>query len=178
MEEIWKEYKTYAGCRNRYDGSYHQYLCTDLEISNLGHVRGRLYARKSFTGLKKIPKGVYKGRYCIGRYPLYRLVYELFVGPIPKGYVIHHIDGKKDNDSLDNLQLMLKSEHAKIHSQENKEEKNKKRAEKLVGRKFTEQHNSKISSFRKKGKWFNSGIKNTFSMECPEGFKPGRLKQK
>lgn len=115
MEEIWKPYVTYAGCRNQYDGSYHQYLCTDIEISNFGNIRGNLYARKKFNGLKPRTNGQYKGRICVGVKPLYRLVYELFVGPIPEGYVVHHIDHNKLNDRIDNLMLMTKKDHSKLH---------------------------------------------------------------
>ena len=29
---------------------------------------------------------------------------------------VHHIDGNRENNSLDNLQLLTKSEHSKIHN--------------------------------------------------------------
>jgi hypothetical protein len=32
-------------------------------------------------------------------------------GDIPKGYVIHHTDGNKENNNIDNLECMLKKEH-------------------------------------------------------------------
>lgn len=35
---------------------------------------------------------------------------------IPKGYVIHHRDGNRLNNHIDNLILMLRSEHTKIHA--------------------------------------------------------------
>lgn len=37
---------------------------------------------------------------------VHRLVYEMFVGPIPEGYVVDHIDNSHDNNRLDNLQLL------------------------------------------------------------------------
>lgn len=37
---------------------------------------------------------------------IHRLVYEAFVGPIPEGMTIDHIDGNKVNNHLSNLQLM------------------------------------------------------------------------
>ena len=42
---------------------------------------------------------------------------------LPKGYEVHHKDGDKLNNSLDNLVVLTKSEHAKVHSQhkENKD---------------------------------------------------------
>jgi hypothetical protein len=35
----------------------------------------------------------------------------------PKGYVVHHIDFNKENNSLDNLCLMTRSEHMKLHQE-------------------------------------------------------------
>lgn len=52
---------------------------------------------------------------------VYRLVYLSFVGQIPKGkkYHIHHIDGNKQNNNVNNLKLVNSSEHHKIHIAEN-----------------------------------------------------------
>lgn len=36
---------------------------------------------------------------------------------IPKGYHIHHIDGDKLNNKIENLQLMKNSDHQKLHNQ-------------------------------------------------------------
>lgn len=37
---------------------------------------------------------------------------------IPKGHVIHHIDGNKLNNTIDNLQLMSRTEHMRHHAKE------------------------------------------------------------
>lgn len=52
---------------------------------------------------------------------VHRLVYLSFVGQIPKGkkYHIHHIDGNKQNNNVNNLELVNSSEHHKIHIAEN-----------------------------------------------------------
>ena len=42
-----------------------------------------------------------------------RLVYKTFIGKIPKGYVVDHIDGNKRNDQITNLQLISPSENTK-----------------------------------------------------------------
>lgn len=34
---------------------------------------------------------------------------------IPKGMVIHHVDGNRDNNDISNLVMITKKEHAKIH---------------------------------------------------------------
>lgn len=42
---------------------------------------------------------------------------------LPKGYEVHHIDMNKLNNDINNLAVLTKSEHAKVHSQhkENKD---------------------------------------------------------
>ena len=39
---------------------------------------------------------------------------------LPKGYVIHHIDGNIDNNCISNLQMLTISEHIKLHWKERK----------------------------------------------------------
>lgn len=46
---------------------------------------------------------------------VHHLVYEHFNGPIPNGYVIHHKDGNKLNNRIENLQLMSSKEHRVEH---------------------------------------------------------------
>lgn len=47
---------------------------------------------------------------------LHRYVYEKETNTvIPENYDIHHIDYDKTNNKLENLQLLLKSEHTKLH---------------------------------------------------------------
>jgi hypothetical protein len=43
---------------------------------------------------------------------------------LPKGHVIHHKDGDKLNNAIDNLELMTFSEHSKLHWKLRKEAKN------------------------------------------------------
>ena len=51
-------------------------------------------------------------------YSAHRLVYETFVRPIPKGMVIDHINGIKDDNRLENLRCISQSENA-INAQQN-----------------------------------------------------------
>lgn len=46
------------------------------------------------------------------------LVYENFIGKIPKGYDVHHKNGNKQDNRLENLELLTKKEHVlKTHEQ-------------------------------------------------------------
>ena len=44
---------------------------------------------------------------------VHRLVYEAFVGEIPKGYEVDHIDGDKNNNHYSNLEAVTPSENVK-----------------------------------------------------------------
>jgi hypothetical protein len=51
------------------------------------------------------------------RQRLHRAVWESANGPVPEGYVIHHIDGNKGNNALENLEMVTKYEHTRIHAE-------------------------------------------------------------
>jgi hypothetical protein len=55
---------------------------------------------------------VLKGKH----YREHRYIWERSNGPIPDGYVIHHIDGNKTNNNIENLQLLSKINHTRIHN--------------------------------------------------------------
>lgn len=38
--------------------------------------------------------------------------------PPPHGYHIHHVDGDKSNNKIDNLQILTQSDHSRMHSKE------------------------------------------------------------
>ena len=42
-------------------------------------------------------------------YSIHRLIYETFIGSIPKGMYIDHIDGNRSNNALSNLRLVTQS---------------------------------------------------------------------
>jgi len=48
----------------------------------------------------------------------HRMVWESINGDIPNGYVVHHIDGDRLNNKIENLQLMTISEHSSHHMTE------------------------------------------------------------
>ncbi len=68
---------------------------------------GNAYKRKD--GYFQISSGVNQGKL------LHRLIYEENFGPIPEGFHIHHLDNDKNNNALENLVLISKSNHHKLH---------------------------------------------------------------
>ena len=45
----------------------------------------------------------------------HRVIWEKYNGKIPSEYVIHHIDGNKQNNDIENLQCMSKQDHDRIN---------------------------------------------------------------
>ena len=67
----------------------------------------------------------------------YRKLYENFYGPIPKDsngrtFDIHHIDGNRKNNSIDNLICLSIEDHYKIHLKQFEETKSEKEFRSLV----------------------------------------------
>ena len=54
------------------------------------------------------------------RISVHRLVWELEKGPIPEGYVIHHINGNRLDNRIENLACITHKEHNLIHSKNRK----------------------------------------------------------
>lgn len=77
------------------------YLDGEVFYKNLTSGRAKNHGR---VGSHK--KGEYV-RVKIGgiRYPVHRIVWELFYGPIPDGMFIDHINGVKDDNRIENLRL-------------------------------------------------------------------------
>ena len=68
---------------------------------------GHVYQRKD--GYFQVSSGINQGKL------LHRLIYEENFGPIPEGFHIHHLDNDKNNNALENLVLISKSNHHKLH---------------------------------------------------------------
>lgn len=50
---------------------------------------------------------------------IHRLVYEAFIGDIPKGYVVHHKDGNRQNNRVENLIAIPEKVHSNLHASQN-----------------------------------------------------------
>jgi hypothetical protein len=76
-------------------------------------------ASKAPGGYGSISKAGYRTIYLHDEKKLaleHRLVWEKVNGPIPEGMVLHHIDENPLNNTIENLQLVTRSEHRLIHA--------------------------------------------------------------
>ena len=113
MEEEWKWVKGYEGL---------------YQISNTGKLKsfwrdrenGKIVSVKNSKGwylticlLNKDHKTATKR--------IHQIVAEAFIGEVPRGYHVHHKDGNKQNNRVDNLEIVHPSEHALLTVAQNKE---------------------------------------------------------
>lgn len=89
----------------------------DYQISNTGKIR-HYTKRYGWRTLKDTDsKGWYFSRVIKNSQGetksirLHRLVAEYFIGEIPEGYQVHHKDGNKQNNSVENLEIVTAWEH-------------------------------------------------------------------
>jgi len=73
---------------------------------------------------------------------LHRLIWECINGPIAKGFDIHHKDGNKLNNSIDNLECISHPEHLSMHMKANKKLHDWHKSEE--GRKFLGEKSKKL----------------------------------
>lgn len=99
IEEKWLPVKDYPG----------------YFISNLGRVYSTKVNRIMRFGTTKKTNGYYIAHFSKNNkakcFLVHRLVYETFVGKVPDGLQINHIDENKYNNRLDNLELVTQSQN-------------------------------------------------------------------
>ena len=75
----------------------------------------QIYNSEKFTLRNNGYFGLTKGQ----RILMHRYVWQNEKGIIPIGYDIHHIDENKENNAIDNLECLSKSEHTRKYSPHN-----------------------------------------------------------
>lgn len=82
------------------------------ENRKVAEFNGKVYIKDSRTGYYLCHETSGTGT------RLHRDVWEFYNCEIPKGYEIHHKDHDKSNNNIENLQLLKKSRHSKLHGRE------------------------------------------------------------
>ena len=107
--EIWKQhpiYQNYVGSNlGNVKSLNYKHTGKDKmlkKLKNIKHNKNRNYI------IQRI--GLCKNNKC-KHYLVHRFIYECFYGTIPEGFQIDHIDNNPQNNRLDNLQLLTKSEN-------------------------------------------------------------------
>lgn len=73
-----------------------------------------------FNGLKfTLRNNGYFGLTTNDRILMHRYVWEFYNGKIPNGYDIHHLNNKKYDNRIENLECLSKSEHTRKYSPHN-----------------------------------------------------------
>lgn len=123
----------------KYDNAYQDYLdglSLEQVANKLNVTRQCVYKafkKRGFTlrGIKFRPHQIYDGKKFTlrntGYYSLttgerclmHRYVWEKEKGKIPKGWDIHHINGNKADNSIENLECLPKAEHTRRYSPHN-----------------------------------------------------------
>lgn len=121
MNEVWKSIKNYEGL---------------YQVSNLGRVRSLKVGNIKNLKPRIITGGYFQVGLCKDNkrsfFLVHRLVWEAFIGTIPEGMQVNHIDEDKTNNRLDNLNLLTCKENC------NHGTRNKRISKKLKGAKRPE----------------------------------------
>lgn len=110
MTEIWKDIEGYEGL---------------YQISNYGRVKSLERYQKNHSKLQKVEEKILsqanngKGYVFVhlwkdgkqNRFYIHRLVAQTFIGYIPEGYTVNHLDFNTFNNCADNLEIVTYSEN-------------------------------------------------------------------
>lgn len=105
MTEVWKPVRNYEDC---YEVSSIGRL--RRSVNRFGNPSGRLLSPANALGYRRYTL-------CKDRetrtFAAHRLTWEAFNGPIPEGLVINHKNGVKDDNRLDNLEVVTVAENTR-----------------------------------------------------------------
>lgn len=87
-----------------------------IRTRSAGQANSYRTGRRPWNGGRKIDKhGYVMINIGHGKYrPEHCLIWEEHNGPIPKGWHVHHINGVKDDNRIENLQAMPSKKHAHV----------------------------------------------------------------
>lgn len=106
------------------DGDWENFSPANWRLQRRGSERPRTqkYPAVRYRGVLYNPKpeGYFKARREHGGELLHRAVWLAERGPIPDGFHVHHINGNKADNRVENLAIMAAADHSKYHAPDNK----------------------------------------------------------
>lgn len=129
----------------------------------------QIYETQEFNGIvfSRIKPNDYFRCFKDGRVLLmHRCVWEFYNGSIPDGYDIHHKDGDRANNNIENLDMLERFAHKKHHSENLSDEERERRRDNMIENaipKAVEWHKSEEGS-----KWHSEHLKNQHRSGCFE----------
>lgn len=117
MEEVWKEIPGFEGYLISNLGRIKSFLCKGPGATGVIHkTRFRfltLYIKQSNATYRSVTVKLYSSEGTYYSFVVSRLLYEIFISPIPIGYVVDHKDGDPLNNDLINLRLATRTENCR-----------------------------------------------------------------
>ena len=101
-----------------------------MEVTYINDGKNAYFQGKRYT--RDDQRGYYKRIEANHPKYLHRQVYEAHFGSIPEGYHVHHVDGDKGNNEIENLALLTEHDHQSEHWKQRTPEQIKTYADRLL----------------------------------------------